>query len=286
MDDSLQWLRLPSRDENAHKHSCGEVLVVGGSESMSGAAALVGMAALRSGAGVVKVLTSPQSQSIVARFSPCLMVGTWPNLNLKDDEFAAEWKRQLKSKPVVAIGPGLGRESILRRLVGWIYRNFEGVAVFDADGLNLLADADCELGDHAGPRILTPHLGEFRRLNGDVEWDIVEARGRAREFAKKHDVIALLKGPGTLISDGLTMVENPTGNPGMATAGSGDVLTGIISGFVAQGLSPFEGAVTGAYLHGLAGDLAAEKLSQYSVIASDLIDWLPAAIKTLLPTSG
>jgi ADP-dependent NAD(P)H-hydrate dehydratase len=274
---------MPYRDENAHKHSCGQVVVVGGSLPMSGAPALVGLAALRSGAGVVKVLTTATAQPLVASFSPCLMVGIWPDLDLDDEKYLAAWAQHLSGTPVIALGPGLGREPKLQRLVVRIFKHYEGLVVVDADGLNLLADAAVNLAEHAGPRILTPHLGEFRRLNGDTAWSMGEAREHVQKFAKSHNVVALLKGPRTIICDGERLVQNQTGNAGMATAGSGDVLTGIISGLAVQGLNPFEATVTGAHLHGLAGDMAVEKFSQYSLIASDLIDWLPDAIKTLLP---
>lgn len=279
MDDEFSKVVLPERPADAHKYSCGSLLVLGGSATMPGAAALVGLSALRSGAGVVSVLTTPEAQPIVASFSPCLMVDRlWESIA---DYDAAKKKvnASVKNKQVLAVGPGLGRDPRLQPLVVELYETFPGCVVFDADGLNLLADARCILARHAGERILTPHLGEFRRLTGDTDLDIVAARQRVAEFAYENGVVTLLKGPRTRISDGQRSHDNPTGNAALATAGSGDVLTGIVAGLAAQGLEPWQASVSGAFLHGLAGELAAETFGQLSVIATDIIDHLPAAIK-------
>jgi NAD(P)H-hydrate epimerase len=151
--------------------------------------------------------------------------------------------------------------------------------VVDADGLFAIAlHQDC-LVEPAGPRILTPHPGEFRRLVGVGEMARSEEESRAAELAKSCSAVVVLKGHRTWITDGTRGVHNETGNPGLATGGSGDVLTGIITGFICQGLSPFDAACLGAHVHGLAGDLAAEELGQISMIASDLLRFLPAAIR-------
>jgi NAD(P)H-hydrate epimerase len=179
----------------------------------------------------------------------------------------------------VAIGPGLGQSDDLTAFVGAAYQTLEQPLVIDADGLNALARTEKSwVGKPNGPRILTPHPREFGRLIGQE--DIAQAPrpeqvNKARQFAKSEGIVLVLKGQGTFITDGTRDATNTTGNPGMATGGTGDVLTGIITALVCQGLSPFDAAVLGAHVHGLAGDLAAVELGQVSMIASDLLKYLP-----------
>jgi NAD(P)H-hydrate epimerase len=172
-----------------------------------------------------------------------------------------------------AIGPGLGRSADLDELVHSVYRTVERSLVVDADALNaLVARPDVlTLGSAAGPRVLTPHPGEFARLTGQTT-DAVQAHREeaAIEFAAKAGVVVVLKGAETVITDGLRVAINSTGNSGLATGGTGDVLTGVIAALLAQGLEPFAAAQWGAHLHGLAGDIAAAELSQPGLIASDL----------------
>jgi NAD(P)H-hydrate epimerase len=178
----------------------------------------------------------------------------------------------------VACGPGLSRSPELTLLVGRLYAELAQAAVFDADALNALA-ADVPTGPAAaGPRILTPHPGEFRRLVGQTSrQEDDELRRTSIRWAAQRQVVLVLKGHRTLVTDGLRVSYNQTGNPGMATGGSGDVLTGVISALVCQGLAPFEAAQLGVHVHGLAGDLAAQQLGQVSLIASDLVRFLPQA---------
>jgi len=156
--------------------------------------------------------------------------------------------------------------------------------VIDADGLNALAAAADGLASPGGPRILTPHPGEFARLakiSGDEKPSRDEQINAAKKLAAEHNIVILLKGHRTIITDGSQTTENTTGNPGMATGGTGDVLTGIITALVCQGLSPFDAAVLGAHVHGHAGDLAAAEMGQVSLIASDLVHFLPIAFRTI-----
>jgi NAD(P)H-hydrate epimerase len=186
----------------------------------------------------------------------------------------------------LAIGPGLGRSAELTQLVRHLYTSVPQPLVIDADGLNALAESPDGLSQPGGPRILTPHPGEFARLApapSHTKPSRGEQEATARNLAAKHKVVILLKGRRTYITDGQREAFNETGNPGMATGGTGDVLTGIITALVCQGLTPFDAAVLGAHVHGLAGDLAAAKLGQVSLIASDLIDYLPAAFQSLGP---
>jgi NAD(P)H-hydrate epimerase len=248
---------------------------------MAGAIALAGRAALRGGAGLVTLAVPAACQPTVASFDPCFM--TW---SLPDDlagRIAVDARETLAplvaGATCVACGPGLGRSDGLTALVGWLYKALPQPLVLDADGLNALAARPAGLHAPGGPRILTPHPGEFRRLVGDPQQTIEQCRQAAVRLAARHQVVIVLKGHRTLITDGQRSVENSTGNPGMATGGAGDVLTGVITALVGQGLAAFEAAQLGVYLHGLAGDLAACEMGEVSLVASDLVQWLPAAIR-------
>jgi NAD(P)H-hydrate epimerase len=179
----------------------------------------------------------------------------------------------------VGCGPGLGRSTALDELVVEMFHSLPCPAVFDADALNALAASVSSLRTPAGPRILTPHPGEMRRLLGQGEIALEQCEARAVEFARRHKVIIALKSHATLVSDGQHEYYNTTGNPGMATGGSGDVLTGVITALVCQGLAPFAATQLGVHIHGRAGDLAANRLGQVSLIARDLIRFLPRAFQ-------
>ena len=183
---------------------------------------------------------------------------------------------EISRATAVACGPGLGRSVDLDQIVARLYREAEKPMVFDADALNALASQPEVLSHPAGPRILTPHPGEFARLIGKKLDD--EARNDAAvQLAARCRIVVVLKGHRTLVTDGRRSTVNTTGNPGMATGGSGDVLTGLITALICQKLDPFDAARLGVYLHGLAGDLAADNLGQTSLIAGDLIHYLPEA---------
>ncbi len=279
---STDMPKLPPRDAEAHKGTFGTALVVGGSSGMSGAAAMAGMAALRGGAGLVRLAVPENCLDIVAQFNPCYM--TTPLPADADGRIAVGACQRIvelaAAATALALGPGLGRSAELDKLVPLLYRRIERPTVVDADALNALADSPHALASPGGPRILTPHPGEFARLHGRMPRSVEERMAAAAELARRAGAVVLLKGHRTCISDGSTTVLNTTGNPGMATGGSGDVLTGLITALCCQGLSIFDAARLGAHLHGLAGDLAAERLGQVSMIAADLIDALPEAIKT------
>jgi NAD(P)H-hydrate epimerase len=187
---------------------------------------------------------------------------------------------QAQTATVVAYGPGTGRSLGLNVLAGWFYQHLARPMVIDADGLTALAARPEVLAKPGGPRILTPHPGEFARLIGkNLEGD--DRNLAAVELAARCGVVVVLKGHHTWITDGHRRAVNRTGNPGMATGGSGDVLTGLITALACQGLAPYEAARLGVYLHGLAGDLAAQELGQVAMIASDLIRYLPQAMRTI-----
>jgi NAD(P)H-hydrate epimerase len=271
--------RLPPRKPDAHKGDFGTALIVGGSRGMAGAAGLAGMAALRGGAGLVRLAVAEAIVDTVAGFEPSYMTSPLP-CDAAGRIAGAAYERivELAEKAtVVACGPGLGRSLELDQLVLRLYQEIAKPMVFDADALNALATEPETLTHPGGPRILTPHPGEFARLiNRKLEPD---ARADAAvQLAARCGIVVILKGHRTLVTDGARRAINTTGNPGMATGGTGDVLTGLITALCCQHLEPFDAARLGVHLHGLAGDLAAEELGQVSLVASDVILFLPDAI--------
>jgi NAD(P)H-hydrate epimerase len=290
-----QLPRLPVRDADSHKGDYGRALLLGGSRGMSGAIALAGRATLRSGAGLVTLAVPEAIQAVVAAMDPCFMT---IGLDGNDDEQLGSASileipdATIDAADVWAIGPGLGQSVDTARMVARLYREIEAPMVVDADGLNGLAHHPDALAEPAGTRVLTPHPGEFMRLAlaVDPDWDAALAarsgdtakRQKAAEWLAARDrsgqTTVVLKGHGTIVTDGKRTAVNQTGNPGMATGGSGDVLTGVITGLLCQGLSPWDAARLAVHLHGLAGDLAAETIGQISLVATDLIEFLPKAI--------
>jgi ADP-dependent NAD(P)H-hydrate dehydratase len=278
--------RLPPRAPNAHKGDFGRALLIGGSRGLAGAIALAGMSCLRSGAGLVKLAVPECVLDTVASYEPSYM--TVPLQCDRAGHIRVRARRRIDElgevATCVACGPGLGQAKKLITLVRTLYESLRQPMVIDADGLNALAASDDGLANPAGPRILTPHPGEFARLAKfpkDSKPTREEQIANAKQLAAEHKIVILLKGHRTAITDGSQHAENTTGNPGMATGGTGDVLTGIITALVCQGLSPFDAAVLGAHVHGLAGDLAAAELGQVSLIASDLLTYLPKAFQAV-----
>ena len=283
--------RLPPRDRTGHKGDYGRALLVGGSRGMTGAIAMAGMAALRGGAGLVTLAVPRTVQDIVATYHPAAMT-----LGLSDDgdrfksAAADELLRHSQSATVLALGPGLGRSVDLTQLVERLYREISQPMIIDADGLNALAERPNALAQPGGPRILTPHPAEFARLFGgglkaaDVathEQDRVHFAGELARRDPAGRTVVVLKGHLTVIADSKRHSINETGNPGMATGGTGDVLTGLIAALVCQNLDLWDAARLGVYLQGKAGDLAAEEFGEVSLTATDLIDFLPAAFQSL-----
>lgn len=264
---------------------------------MSGAIALAGKATLRSGAGLVTLAVPESILPIVATLDPCFM--TVGLAGVDDRQLGSASVLELPDSivertDVWVVGPGLGRGADTAKMVARLYREVEQPLVVDADGLNGLAHHPEALAEPAGPRVLTPHPGEFVHLAlaVDPNWDAALAarssepaqRQRAAEWLAQHDRTAqttvVLKGHGTIVTDGRQSAINRTGNPGMATGGSGDVLTGVITGLLCQDLAPWEAARLAVHVHGLAGDLAAADLGQVSLIATDLIDYLSRAFRS------
>lgn len=281
MSDELKLPQLPPRENESHKGSYGRALLIGGSRGMAGAISLSGMAALRSGAGLVKLAVPDVCLDTIAGFEPSYMTVPLPcddagRITLAACDLLSE---QISAATALACGPGLGRSEDLNQLVAWLYRTVKQPMVFDADALNALASQTSILDAPGGPRIFTPHPGEFARLLG-IETVATEDRGKlARELAARTGAVVLVKGHETAITDGRQLAYNTTGNPGMATGGTGDVLTGVITAFICQGLSPFDAARLGAHVHGEAGDYAAAEFGPVGMIARDLLRRLPRAIR-------
>jgi ADP-dependent NAD(P)H-hydrate dehydratase len=283
IDDSPAPL-LPPRAAEGHKGTYGTALLVGGSRGMTGAITLAGLSALRGGAGLVRLALPEPCQATVAAHEPSYMTHALEADAAGRIAGGEATHRAIielsESATAMGVGPGLGRSVELSSLVVALYAQLAQPVVFDADALNALSEHAHLLAEHAGPRILTPHPGEFARLLG-VDTATVQARREqlATNFARDNHCILVLKGHRTFVSDGQRGWTNTTGNPGMATGGSGDVLTGLITALVCQELSPYDAARLGVYLHGLAGDLAAKDLGEVSLIASDLVRYLPAAFR-------
>lgn len=276
---------LPPRSADSHKGDYGRAVLVGGSRGMSGAIALAGMSTLRSGAGLVTLAVPRSVQDVVSSFEPSYMTH---GLDDADGQFAAGASNEVvtfaANATALALGPGLGRSEALNEVVARLYRAVKQPMVVDADALFALAVKPELIVAPGGPRVLTPHPGEFERLTGKRPGD-TERVNAAAALAKRDQMkrtVIVLKGHRTIVTDGTRYSLNHTGNPGMATGGSGDVLTGVITALLCQGLEPFDAARLGVHVHGLAGDLAAADLGQVSLIASDLIDYLPKAFLSLL----
>ncbi len=275
--------RLLPRGADSNKGDFGRILVVAGSRGMSGAAILSASAALRGGAGLVKLAVPQEILAIVATANPC-----YTTLPLPQDDSGRlahvalpVLQQEAQTQDVLAIGPGLGRSDTLSALLADLLGQLSQPIVLDADGINAFAHQPAKLRPPSGaPRIITPHPGEFARLV-QLETRAVQARRQelATRFAREQQLIVVLKGHGTLVTDGRRLYHNKTGNPGMATGGTGDVLTGLIAALLGQGLEPFAEAQLGTYLHGVAGDLARDQLGEVSLIASDLLTYLPAAFR-------
>lgn len=268
---------LPDRPVNSHKGNYGKILLLCGSKGYTGAAALAAMGALRTGAGLVYLAVPESIYEIeaVKLLEPIV-------LHVPDEDGKLSTKAipvidsLLVGKDTVLIGPGLGRSEGVCASVNYVLETFSGPVVLDADGINAVYAHKNILRERAGTTILTPHEGEFVRLTGS---NIRNRIDDAVAFAKDVGCIVLLKGHQTVITDGTTTYLNPTGNPGMAVGGSGDILSGIIVSLLGQGLDPLKATACAAWIHGAAGDLCAKELGQYGMIPSDMLHVLPRLLK-------
>ncbi len=284
---------LAPRPRDSNKGVYGHALIVGGSFGKSGAAAMAGMAALRAGAGLSTVATPARVLTSVASFAAELMTEPLAETNAGSIGIAAAQSNRFLdlSKPmtVVAIGPGIGRHPETVRFVHEAVHQTKVPLVIDADGLNAFEGATNLLDGRRRPLVLTPHPGEMSRLAGiSIKAVQADRLNVARNFARDHHVVLVLKGNRTIIAlpNGGAWV-NPTGNPGMATGGTGDILTGMTAGVIAQMPADYaRAAIAAVYLHGLAGDVAAENMGEHSLVATDLLGGLPEAFRRATQWAG
>jgi len=275
---------LPKRSRATNKHRCGRLLIIAGSVGMTGAAAMAAMAALRMGAGIVTLAVPESLNDILEVKLTEVMTIPLPETKERSISSAALDKAlKLADKfDALAIGPGLSRHPDTARFVRQLLARTTLPAVVDADALNNLAGTDI-LVNRRGPTLLTPHSGELGRLMNIAAAEIENDRvAIAEKGAADFNATIVLKGSRTIISGHKSIMINSTGNPGLATAGTGDILTGVISSLLAQGLADYPAAVAGTYLHGLAGDIGAAAKGELALIATDLIDYLPQAVKTVI----
>jgi NAD(P)H-hydrate epimerase len=276
---------VPERAADSHKGTYGHLLAVAGSRGKTGAAILACRAAMRAGAGLV-TLAAPRALNDI--FAGALVeVMTEPLRDNADEEMAPvgdhEWRRILEKKSAVLFGPGVGVDDSARGALWWLLKNIATPLVVDADGLNLLAGDVEILSSAKQPPVLTPHPGEMARLiGGDTAAVNGDRVGVARSFARQHRCYVVLKGARTVIATPAGRVFiNPTGNPGMASGGMGDVLAGILAALLAQGLPTEDALKLGVFVHGFAGDRVAMVKGQIGLIASDVIEALPECLKLL-----
>jgi NAD(P)H-hydrate epimerase len=273
---------LKKRERHSHKGDFGHVFILAGSRGLTGAAALCANACLRSGAGLA-TLGIPASLNI-AMESKLTEVMTYPLAETRYGSLSLKSKKNIletaNASDVVIMGPGISRNKETQRLIKELISGIGKNMVLDADALNAIAGDVSILKKARHGCIVTPHPGEMGQLiDKGVGYVQKNRLGVVKKFANQYNAVVVLKGSGTVVAEKNRYYINKTGNPGMATAGSGDVLTGVIAGFLAQGLGLFEAAKLAVYVHGVAGDLAAKEKGEVSLIASDILERIPEAIK-------
>ena len=270
------------RSMDSHKGDYGHIVIIAGSRTMSGAACLCSYAALRSGAGLVTVATSRSSQPLVALSRPEIItvgLAQTPQGTISKQALSAALQLSKDKADVVALGPGLSTEPQTQQFIRDCVCKIRQPLVIDADGLNALAGRLDIVRQAGRVTVMTPHPGELSRLvKLPIDAVVKQRVPLARELARRYNTIVVIKGYGTVVADPAgRLFRNTTGNPGMATAGSGDVLTGIIAALLARAADPFAAVTTAVYVHGLAGDLAVREKGLTSLVASDIIEALPRA---------
>ncbi len=273
---------LPRRKPDGHKGDFGKLFILAGSTGLTGAATLAAEASARSGLGLVTV-GCPQTINPILE-NKLTEPMTYPLPDVGKKGFLAKRglggiRKKMTENDAVVIGPGIGTHYETRELVQKLVSEIDKPTIIDADGLNAFAkNREALAGEHS-KLILTPHPGEFKRLiDEEIPDDLFDKYNMVRAYAKKYNSVIVLKGSPTIVVDtNGQLFLNPTGNNGMATGGTGDVLSGIIGSFLAQGLSPLDSAIAGVYIHGLCGDLAVDDYGERSLLAGDLIEYLPEA---------
>ncbi|MCL5409048.1 MAG: NAD(P)H-hydrate dehydratase [Candidatus Omnitrophica bacterium] len=277
--------KLLKRKKETHKGDYGHLFIVGGSPGLTGAVCLSAESALRAGCGLVTIGIPESLSNIIEIKTTEPMSRNLPEtkkhtIGLKAVNICKEFMEN--NADGLLIGPGMSTETDTKKFFKKFYPQITKPIIADADALKILSENLSLLKNHENNIIITPHPGEMSSLTGLKISEIQKNREiTAKEFAKKFSVIVVLKGYKTIVTDGEKIYINQTGNPGMATAGSGDVISGIIAGFIVQGFSAWDSACMGTYIHGLAGDMAENKYGEYSLIASDIIEFIHSAIKYL-----
>ena len=284
MEQIEQIPSLPRRRSDAHKGHFGRILVLGGSQGMTGAACLATAACLRSGAGLVTLGVPKSLADVVAGKITCAMIKPFDDTQAQSFSLPAVGEILEFAGPmdVVALGPGLSQHPDTQKMVRELVPLLPQTLVIDADGLNALAADVAVLKNRKAPTIITPHPAEFARLTKCPIDDINKERlSKAADFANEYKCVVVLKFAPCIVTDGKRYYYNTTGNPGMATGGSGDVLTGVVAALLAQQLSPFAASQLAAWVHGRAGDLACQDKGEIGMIASDILAQLPYAFQSV-----
>jgi len=268
---------LPDRKPDTYKGDYGRILLLCGSRGYTGAAALSAMGALRSGAGLVYLAVPESIYAIEAvKLTEPVVLPMPDECGMFSSDTPEQLAKLLPRMDAVLIGPGIGCSDGTYATVKYVLEAFAGPVILDADGINVLQGHIDILRGRTSSTVLTPHIGEFRRAGGQVTEDRISD---AKRLAAETGTVILLKGTKTVITDGFETYINPTGNPGMAVGGCGDVLSGIIAALIGQGISPVLAAACGAWLHGAAGDLCADQLGQYGMLPTDMLQILPRLLK-------
>lgn len=277
---------LPYRPPDGHKGTFGNFLAIAGSTGLTGAAAMTAQSAIRSGCGMARIACPKSVLPIIASKTTEVMTIPMPDVAKKGAlalRGLGDIMKRVQDHDAIAIGPGLGLHHETKELVRRLIARIDKPLVIDADGISALQGHIEILKGKTKPVILTPHPGEFARLTGNKPTDDIHDRiGKAKAFATEFGVTLVLKGSPSIVADAEGNIwVNSSGNAGMATGGSGDVLTGIIGSLLAQGMNAVDAAICGTYIHGLAGDLAADEFTQRAMIAGDIIAFLPEAFEWL-----
>lgn len=272
--DVRDFKQLPERKNDSNKGTYGKILIIAGSKNMSGAAGFAGKAAYYTGAGLVRILTEEANRVILQTALPEAMLSVWEETDAETLKGILDWA------DAIVIGPGIGKSRRMAERMEQVLKMADKPLVIDADGLNLLAEHAAWYAFLPQSAVLTPHMGEMSRLTG-TSVDVLKGdrAAFAEIFAEKHHVLCVLKDSSTVISDGRRTCFNRSGNHGMATGGSGDVLAGMIGALMGAGADGFSAACTGVFLHGMAGDSASDACSARGMTASDLVDHLRKVLK-------
>lgn len=278
---------IGKRNLNTHKGNYGKVLVIAGLGEMPGAAYFTAKSALRTGSGMVYVCTSKDNFTVLQTIVPEAICLDYEKLCIDEEKLDSENSIDINDYDVIAFGPGMGTSEVASDLLQKILSKGKVPLVIDADGLNIISSRECaeKVKKYKSEIVITPHIGEAQKLFGEVGIDDYSKKLIALKLQKKYGCTIVLKGNKTLVCTGQEWEEtwtNTTGNPGMATAGSGDVLTGVIASLIGQGIEFKIASKIGVFIHGYAGDLAAEDKGEYGMISRDIMRNLPYAIKSII----